>query len=205
MRLTLTEFVTLDGVYQGPGGPTEDQSGDFQHGGWLVPFFDDALGQYMVRIFDEVDAFVLGRKTYEIFAASWPKATDPDDPIASRLNTLPKYVASRSLERADWHNSTVLGGDVVAEVAKLKEQPGGRELQIHGSGALAQTLFDAGLIDTIRLIVFPVVLGSGKRLFAEGRAPSSFRLADVTSTPSGVTMQTLELTGPPEYGEVEVE
>jgi dihydrofolate reductase len=192
MRLTLTEFVTLDGVYQGPGGPNEDRSGDFGHGGWLVPFFD------------EVDAFVLGRKTYEIFAASWPKATDPDDPIASRLNTLPKYVASRSLARADWQNSTVLAGDVVAEVARLKEQSG-RELQIHGSGALAQTLFDAGLIDTIRLIVFPVVLGSGKRLFAEGRTPSSFRLADLTSTPSGVTMQTFELTGPPAYGEVEVE
>ena len=204
MRLTLTQFVTLDGVYQGPGGPTEDTSGNFRHGGWLVPFFDDALGRYMNGIFGAVDAFVLGRKTYEIFAASWPKATDPDDPVASRLNTLPKYVASRSLARADWHNSTVLGGDVVAEVAKLKEQPG-RELQIHGSGELAQTLFDAGLIDTIRLIVFPVVLGSGKRLFAEGRAPSSFRLAGVTSTPSGVTMQTLELTGPPEYGEIGVE
>jgi dihydrofolate reductase len=204
MRLTLTEFVTLDGVYQGPGGPTEDTSGDFQHGGWLVPFFDDALGRYMEGIFGEVDAFVLGRRTYEIFAASWPKATDPDDPIASRLNTLPKYVASRSLGQADWHNTTVLGGEVVAEVAKLKEEPG-RELQIHGSGALAQTLFDARLIETVRLIVFPVVLGSGKRLFAEGRTPSSFRLTDVTSTPSGVTMQTLELTGPPEYGEVELE
>ena len=204
MRLSLTEFLTLDGVYQAPGGPDEDTSGDFRHGGWLVPFFDEALGEHMIRIFGEVDAFVLGRKTYEIFAASWPKATDPDDPVASRLNTLPKHVASRNLARADWHNSTVLGGDVVAEVAKLKEQPG-RELQIHGSGALAQTLFDAGLIDTIRLIVFPVVLGSGRRLFDEGRTPSSFRLSAVTSTPSGVTMQTLELTGLPEYGEIEVE
>ena len=196
MRLTLTEFVTLDGVYQAPGGPNEDPSGDFRHGGWLVPFFDEALGRYMDGVFGGVDAFVLGRKTYEIFAASWPKATDPDDPVASRLNTLPKYVASRTLARADWQNSTILAGDVVAEVAKLKEQPA-RELQIHGSGVLAQTLFDAGLIDAIRLIVFPVVLGSGKRLFAEGRTPSRFGLADLTSTPSGVTMQTLELTGPP--------
>jgi dihydrofolate reductase len=204
MKLTLTQFVTLDGVYQGPGGPTEDTSGGFEHGGWLVPFFDETLGRYMNGVFEEVEGFVLGRKTYEIFAAAWPKSTDPDDPVASRLNTLPKYVASRTLTEADWQNSTVLGGDVVAEVAKLKEDPG-RELQIHGSGALAQTLFDAGLIDTIRLIVFPVVLGKGKRLFAEGRTPSSFRVVDVTSTPSGVTMQTFELAGPPEYGEVEVE
>jgi dihydrofolate reductase len=204
MRLTLTEFVTLDGVYQGPGGPTEDTSGGFQQGGWLVPFFDDRLGQFMNEVFDEVDAFVLGRQTYEIFAASWPKFPDPDDPIASRLNTLPKYVASRTLTQADWNNSSVLGGDVVAEVAKLKEQPG-RELQIHGSGALAQTLFDDGLIDTIRLIFFPVVLGSGKRLFAEGRRPSRYRLVDILSTPTGVTVQTLELAGAPEYGTVEFE
>jgi dihydrofolate reductase len=204
VKLTLTEFVTLDGVYQGPGGPTEDESGGFRHGGWLVPFFDEALGEYMNRIFEEVEGFVLGRRTYEIFAASWPKSTDRDDPVARRLNSLPKYVASRTLTRADWHNSTILHGDVAAEVGKLKEPPG-RELQIHGSGGLAQTLFDAGLIDTIRLIVFPVVLGSGKRLFAEGRTPSSFRLADVTSTANGVTMQTLELAGPPEYGEVEIE
>ena len=203
LRLTLTQFVTLDGVYQAPGGPTEDTSGGFPHGGWLVPFFDEALGGYMNAIFEEPDAFLLGRKTYEIFAASWPNA-DPDDPVARRPNTLPKYVASRSLTRADWQNTTILGADVAAEVEKLKEQPG-RELQIHGSGSLAQALFDGGLIDTIRLIVFPVVLGSGKRLFAEGRTASSFRLADVTSTPSGVTMQTLELAGPPEYGEIELE
>jgi len=203
MRLTLTEFVTLDGVYQGPGGPTEDESGGFRQGGWLVPFFDEELGQFMGRVFDDVDAFVLGRRTYEIFAGSWPKVVDPDDPVASRLNSLPKYVASRTLDRADWHNSTVLRGDVATEVAALKDQPG-RELQMHGSGALAQTLFDAGLIDVVRLIVFPVVLGSGKRLFAEGRTPSSFRLTGIMSTPTGVTVQTLELAGPPEYGTVEM-
>lgn len=202
MRLTLTEFVTLDGVRQGPGGPTEDTSGGFQQGGWVPPFFDERLGQFMESVFKEADGFVLGRRTYEIFAASWPNFPDPDDPVASRLNNLPKYVASRTLTRADWKASVILGDDVVAEVAKLKEQPG-RELQIHGSGTLAQTLFDAGLIDVIRLIVFPVVLGSGKRLFAEGRTPSSFRLTDVISTPRGVTVQTLELAGPPQYGNVE--
>jgi dihydrofolate reductase len=203
MKLTLTQFVTLDGVCQAPGGPTEDTSGDFEQGGWVVPFFDETLGGYMAGIFADVDAFLLGRRTYEIFAASWPTQTDPDDPVASRLNNLPKYVASRTLEQADWNNSSILGEDVVAEVARLKEQPG-RELQMHGSGTLAWTLFDAGLIDTVRLIVFPVVLGSGRRLFAEGRTPSSFRLVDVASTPSGVTMHTLELAGPPEYGEVEL-
>lgn len=204
MRLTLTEFVTLDGVYQGPGGPQEDTADGFRHGGWVVPFFEDTLGEFMTGVFGEVDAFLLGRRTYDVFAEAWPKSTDPADPIAKALNTLPKYVVSRTLTGADWHNSTVLGGDVVAEVAKLKEQPG-RELQIHGSGALAQTLFDAGLIDTIRLIVFPVVLGSGKRLFAEGRTPSGFRLTDLRSTPTGVTMQTLELAGAPTYGSMTVE
>jgi dihydrofolate reductase len=203
MRLTLTTFVTLDGVYQGPGGPTEDPSGGFEHGGWLVPFFDAELGAYMDSVFQSVEGFVLGRKTYEIFAASWPKSTDPNDPIATRLNTLPKYVASRTLTTAEWNNSVVLSGDVVAEVANLKEQPG-RELQIHGSGSLAQTLLDAGLIDAVRLIVFPVVLGSGKRLLAEGRTPWAFRLDEVKSTPSGVTMQTFELDGKPTYGTAEI-
>jgi dihydrofolate reductase len=203
MRLTLTEFLTLDGVYQGPGGPAEDTGGGFQQGGWLVPYFDEQLGDYMGRVFDEVDAFVLGRRTYEIFAGSWPKVTDPQDPIASRLNSLPKYVASRTLSKADWANTTMLGEDPVAEVAKLKQQPG-RELQMHGSGAFAQALFDAGLIDTIRLLVFPVVLGTGKRLFADGRTPSRFRLADVRTTPTGVMIQSLDLAGAPEYGTVEM-
>lgn len=204
MRLTLTTFLTLDGVYQAPGGPTEDETGGFQHGGWLVPYFNEEVGEFMDSVFKEVDGFLLGRKTYDIFAASWPKSTDPDDPIATKLNTLPKYVASRRLTNADWYNSTILGGDVVAEVAKLKEQPG-RELQIHGSGALAQTLFDAGLIDSVRLLVFPVVLGSGKRLFAEGRTPSSLKLTDVKTAATGVTMQTFELAGKPAYGTVEIQ
>src|ERR687891_2183175 len=115
IKLTVTTFLSVDGVMQGPGGPEEDPGGGFARGGWLVPHFDEDTGRFMVEVFEQVDAFLLGRHTYNIFATSWPKATDPDDPIASRLNTLPKYVASRSLARADWHNSTLLGGDVVAE------------------------------------------------------------------------------------------
>jgi dihydrofolate reductase len=203
MKLSLTTFLTLDGVYQGPGGPTEDTSGGFTQGGWLVPFFDEDLGVYMNNIFGPAEGFVLGRKTYDIFAAAWPLMNDPNDPVGSKLNSLPKYVASATLTSAEWENSTILGGDVVAEVAKLKEQPGA-ELQIHGSGNLAQTLFDANLIDVFHLIVFPVVLGTGKRLFGDGRTPSSLKLTDLRSSASGVTMQTFEYNGVPTYGEVEI-
>jgi dihydrofolate reductase len=204
MKLSLTTFLTLDGVYQGPGGPTEDTSGGFTHGGWLVPFFDEVLGAYMTDVFEPAEGFVLGRRTYDIFAASWPKMNDPADPVGGKLNSLPKYVASTTLTDPEWHNSSVLAGDVVTAVAKLKEQPG-RELQIHGSGNLAQTLFDANLIDRFHFIVFPVVLGTGKRLFPEGRTPSSFKLTDLRSSASGVTMQTFEYHGSPTYGEVEIE
>lgn len=203
MKLSMTTFLTLDGVYQGPGGPTEDTSGGFTQGGWVVPFFDEDLGVYMTDVFGPAEGFVLGRKTYDIFAASWPLMNDPDDPVGSKLNSLPKYVASTTLTSAEWNNSTVLGGDVVAEVAKLKEQPGA-ELQIHGSGNLALTLFDANLIDIFHFIIFPVVLGAGKRLFGDGRTPSSLKLTDLKSSASGVTMQTFEYNGAPTYGEVEI-
>ncbi|MEH1128826.1 dihydrofolate reductase family protein [Micromonospora sp. CPCC 206061] len=204
MRLTAQMFLTLDGVYQGPGAPEEDGSGGFTQGGWLVPFFEGELGTFIDSVFGEVDAFLLGRNTYEIFAASWPNSTDPNDVVAAKLNTLPKYVASASLPSADWHNSQILSGDVVAAVTELKKQPG-RELQLHGSGALVQSLLDAGLVDTLRLIVAPVVLGNGRRLLAEGRTPTRFALTEVRSTPTGVTIQVLDRVGEPEYGTIEVE
>jgi dihydrofolate reductase len=199
MRLTLTLFLSLDGVYQGPGGPGEDDSGGFSHGGWLVPFADEDMGRAVVDWFAHADAFLLGRTTYDIFAAHWPRVTDEADPIASALNKLPKYVASSTQLKTEWQNTTVLSGDIPAEVARLKEQPG-RELQIHGSGALAQTLFDHGLIDEYRLLIYPVVLGEGKRLFAEGRTPTSMKLVDVKSTSTGVTLHTYQPTGKPTYG-----
>lgn len=203
MKLTLTTFLSVDGVMQGPGGPTEDRSGGFDRGGWLVPHFDEDTGQFMVEVFDNVDAFLLGRRTYDIFAASWPKVTDPDDPIASRLNTLPKYVASKTLDSPTWHNTTIITGDLPAEVARLKEMPG-RELQVHGSGTLARTLIENDLVDEFRLLTFPVIVGAGRRLFADEGVATGLRLIDSRTTGSGTVIQVYQPTGRPEFGEVEL-
>lgn len=202
--LTLTTFLSLDGVMQAPGGPDEDTSGGFGMGGWLVPYADADMVTFMEETFARVEAFVLGRRTYEIFAAHWPRVTDPDDPIASRLNNLPKYVASTTMDRADWHNTTVLGEDVVRRVAALKQQMSG-ELQIHGSGVLAQSLMAHDLIDEYRLLIYPVVLGAGKRLFADGAPPTALELTRSMTTSTGVAIHTYKWLGRPTYGTFELD
>ncbi|OZM73392.1 deaminase [Amycolatopsis antarctica] len=198
MKLVVTTFLSLDGVMQAPGGPAEDTSGGFEHGGWLVPHFDDTLGELMDAGSGELDGLLLGRRTYEIFAAHWPHVTDEVDPFASKANTVPKYVASRTLDSVGWHNSTLLT-DVAEEVAKLKTQPGD-ELQVHGSGELVRTLMRHDLVDVYRLFVFPVVLGGGKRLFAEGTVPTGLRLTGTSVSATGVAIHSYERSGPLSYG-----
>ena len=199
MRLTLHTFLTLDGVLQAPGGPDEDPDGNFDHGGWSFPYGDEDFGTAMVGWFAHADAFLLGRRTYDIFSGHWPHVAEADDPIANKLNTLPKYVASTTVDTVDWQNSSVLGGDVVADVVKLKDQPGD-ELQVHGSGGLAQTLIEHDLVDEYRLLIFPVHLGSGKKLFRDGAKAAALRLTNCTTTGTGVVIATYEPAGPVRHG-----
>ncbi|WP_049568629.1 dihydrofolate reductase family protein [Streptomyces sp. SBT349] len=199
MRLVLQEFVSLDGVAQGPGSPEEDTTGGFTRGGWLVPHLDDAFVRIVTGWLGEVDAFLFGRRTYENFARDWPTMNDPDDPVATKLNGLPKYVASNSLATADWEPTTILSGDVPARVAELKRRPG-REVQIHGSARLGASLLAAGLVDELRLMVAPVVVGGGRRLFPADGVPAGLRLMSNETTPSGVAAQVYAWTGPPAYG-----
>ena len=204
MRLTLHTFLTLDGVMQAPGGPDEDRAGGFEHGGWSFPYGDDDFGAAMVGWFDQAEAFLLGRRTYDIFSSYWPQVTDPANPIAGKLNALPKYVASTTLDSVTWHNSVLLGGDVATEVGKLKEQPG-RELQVHGSGELAQTLIEYDLVDEYRLLTFPVHLGAGRMLFRDGLRAGALRLISSTSTSTGVVIARYEPDGPPRYGSFDLD
>jgi dihydrofolate reductase len=196
-KLTMTTFVTLDGVMQAPGGPTEDPSGEFPHGGWLVPYADADMGAFMSSVFDRADAFLLGRTTYQIFAAHWPRITDPADPIATRLNALPKHVASKTLDSATWQNSSIVR-DPLREIAELKGRYQ-RELQVHGSAGLARTLLEHGLVDTLHLLTYPLVLGTGKRLFGSG-APTAFKLSSSKTTSTGVVVASYERAGKPTYG-----
>ena len=203
MRLTVTTFVSLDGVVQGPGGANEDTTGGFAQGGWLVPYADEGMGEFMDEVFAAADAFLLGRRTYQIFEAHWPKVTDENDPVATKLNTLPKYVASTTLTEVGWHNSTLVT-DVPAEVAQLKKEPG-NELQVHGSGSLVRAPMQHRLVDEFRLLVFPVVLGGGKRLFEPGSEPAGLRLVDSKTMSKGTILAIYRVTGRPTYGTFEME
>ncbi|MDT9698218.1 dihydrofolate reductase family protein [Streptomyces sp. P17] len=199
-KLVSTIFVTLDGVYQAPGGPQEDTRDGFEHGGWSFPYADDDFGRFINDVFDRSGAYLLGRRTYDIFSSYWPRVTDPEDPVASRLNALPKYVVSATLTDPDWAGTTVISADLAKEVTALKERTDG-ELQIHGSGALVHSLLGLGVLDTLHLLTFPVVLGAGRRLFPEGTAPTAFRSTGGSVTSKGVTIRTYDLAGKPEYGE----
>ncbi|MGW5847252.1 dihydrofolate reductase family protein [Streptomyces sp. NPDC055254] len=201
-KLTLTTFVTLDGVMQAPGGPEEDRSGGFEYGGWAAPFVDAGMAQYMTEVFDRAGAFVLGRRTYEIFAGYWPRQTDPSDPIASRLNGLPKYVASATLKEPDWSGTTVLDGEhLQSEIVRVKDALDG-ELQVHGSGALAQWLLARDLVDELNLLIFPVFLGTGRRLFATGSLPTACELTASRTTESGIAIHTYRVTGRAEFATI---
>ena len=194
MRLTLTQFVTLDGVYQGPGSPDEDTTGGFTRGGWMVPHMDQTFIAVAAGWLERASALLLGRRTYEAFAMAWPQNTDPDDPFAERMNALHKYVASRTITETSWTPATVLGGDVVAQVAELKAQRGD-ELQLHGSARLAQSLLAAGLIDEIRLVITPTIVGQGRRLFPDNGPAHGMRVTENTTTPGGLTVLVLEASG----------
>jgi len=185
-ELTLTTFLTLDGVMQAPGTPDEDRSGNFPYGGWLVPHADEDMGKTIAEIFSKADAFLLGRTTYDIFAAYWPRVTDAENLIASKLNTLPKYVASRTRTSFSW-NETTLIHDVIKDIVSLKERFR-REVQVHGSCGLAQTLIQNDLIDEYRLLIFPVLVGTGKRLFGPGTAPAALTLVKSNTTSKGVVV-----------------
>ena len=201
-ELTITTFLTLDGVMQAPGGPGEDESGGFAYGGWVFPYADADFGATMSEIFSKANAFLLGRTTYDIFAAYWPKVTDPDDLIASKLNLLPKYVASRTRSAFSWNGTTHVR-DVVAEVPNLKRRFAG-ELQVHGSGGLAQTLIEKDLIDEYRLLTFPVILGTGKRLFGAGAVPASLELVSSCTTRAGVAINIYRRAGGLKTGSFEL-
>jgi len=202
-KLIVISFVTLDGVVQAPGSADEDREGGFSHGGWVVPHFDRKGGETMVGFIQRAGALLLGRKTYDIFAASWPHAP-ADDPIAEVYNRIPKYVASRSPLTLSWADSHQLGNDIAGEVTRLKEQDGG-EIQVFGSSDLVQTLLHHDLIDEFRLIVFPSIVGSGKRLFGEGAIPRGLSLQSVSATDTGVVIQVYERTGDLQTGEFSAE
>ena len=208
MKLTVQTFLTLDGVMQAPGRPDEDPSGGFPYGGWQAPFPDPDVGEFVLALNRRASAFLFGRRTFDIFRGYWPDQTDPANQIAVAINSLPKYVVSSSLGEsgATWrgqHPDTaqLVTGDVVDAVRELKEIPGD-ELQVWGSGELLRTLLRSDLVDRFRLMTFPVMLGTGRRLFDDGLRPATMRAVDLTTTDLGVVIGTYEPAGPVELGEM---
>jgi dihydrofolate reductase len=201
MKLTTVTHVTVDGVMQGLGGSDEDRRGGFERGGWALPLFNkDREGTtYVGEVFQRADAFLFGRRTYEIFAGSWGTWADPgDNPIWTALNARPKYVASTTLTDAQWADTTVFSGDLAGAIGELKATAEG-ELQVHGSGTLIRWLLDNRLVDEITLITYPVIVGQGTRLFPDKGPDSALELVDSRSTAHGVTIQVYLPAGPPEY------
>ena len=202
MKLTTITHVSLDGVMQGLGAADEDRSGGFERGGWAIPLFDNEAGAFLDEVFGRADAFLFGRKTYEIFAGSWGTgswgANQGDNPISVALNTKLKYVASRTLTEPEWDDTTVLSDDLAPAAAELKAKPGG-ELQVHGSGALIRWLMDNDLVDEINLFTYPVVIGQGTRLFPDTGPDRAFELIESQTTPGGLVIQVYRSAGRPEY------
>jgi dihydrofolate reductase len=202
MKLTTITHVSVDGVMQGLGGADEDRRGGFERGGWALPLFDDEAETFLGEVFQRADAFLFGRRTYEIFAGSWGTGswgTDQgENAISVALNTRPKYVASTTLTDPGWADTTVLSGDVAAAVGELKAEPGG-ELQVHGSGSLIRSLLDDRLVDELTVLTYPVVVGQGTRLFPDAGPDTALELAESRATAAGVTIQVYRPTGRPQY------
>ena len=198
MKLTTITQVSVDGVMQGNGPSDEDRRGGFERGGWAGPLFDTEAMTFLYQVYQRADAFLFGRRTYEIFAGYWGTWADPGNPIAAALNTRPKYVASTTLTDPQWADTTVLSGDVAAAIGELKAEQEG-ELQVHGSGALIRWLLDNQLVDEMNLFVCPVILGQGTRLFPDVGPDVALDLVESRSTPKGVTIQVYRPTGRPQY------
>ena len=194
MKLVIGTFLTLDGVMQAPGSAQEDTAGGFKYGGWQLPFFDDDAGRIINEQMAETSALLLGRITYQIHAAYFPTAPE-DDPFAQKLNSIPKYVASKTLKKLEWNNSTLIKGNIPEEVTKLKKQPGSGVISVTGSGKLAQTLMRENLVDEYKLWIHPIVLGSGKRLFGENIGSLNLKLIDTKTTDKGIVILTYQPAG----------
>lgn len=201
-KLTVTLFVSLDGVTQSPGAPSEDPGDGFGHGGWVVPHVDDGMFGFICETYGRASAFLLGRRTYEIFASYWPKVTDASDPVARALNQLPKHVVSTRQPVLSWAGSQLVQGELPGAIRQLKASYDG-ELQVHGSGGLVQTLLQHDLIDELSLLQFPVVLGSGRRLFGPGTQPAAMKLMQSRSTEKGLVISTYRRDGALRTGAIE--